>query len=47
MNILKLIIFIYYHDGKKNNGKIDMLQSGVDWKDLGIPYILVYELIKN
>ena len=24
---------IYYHDGKKNNGKIDMLQSGVDWKD--------------
>ena len=37
---------IYYHDGKKNNGKIDMIKSGVNWKDLGIPYILVYELIK-
>ena len=37
---------IYYHDGKKNNGKIDMIKYGDDWKDLGIPYILVYELIK-
>ena len=37
---------IYYHDGKKNNGKIEMINSGDDWKKLGIPYILVYELIK-
>ena len=37
---------IYYHDGNTNNGKIDMIKSVDDWKDLGIPYILVYELIK-
>ena len=37
---------IYYHDGKENNGKIAMIKSGDDWKNLGIPYILVYELIK-
>ena len=45
MNILKQIIFIIMMK-KKNNGKVDMIQSGVDWKYLGIPYILVYELIK-
>ena len=44
MNILKQIIFIIVIE--KNNGKIDMIKSGVNWKDLGIPYILVYELIK-
>ena len=37
---------IYYHDGKENNGKIEMIKSGDDWKNLGISYILAYELIK-
>ena len=39
--------YIYYHDGTKNEGKICMINYPEDWKDLGIPYILVYEMLKN
>ena len=38
---------IYYHDGNANNGKICSLNIEEDWKVLGIPYILAYELIRN
>ena len=38
---------IYYHDGTANGGKIVPLNIDEDWKNLGIPYILVYELIKS
>ena len=37
--------FIYYHDGMLNNGKIAMIKEGEDWRNLGIPYILIYQLI--
>ena len=38
---------IYYHDGNENGGKLREIRSNEDWKKLGIPYILVYELIPN
>ena len=38
---------IYYHDGTLNDGKIVPINIDEDWKNLGIPYILVYELIKR
>ena len=38
---------IYYHDGTLNDGKIVAINFDEDWKNLGIPYILVYELIKS
>ena len=38
---------IYYHDGTLNDGKIVPINFDEDWKNLGIPYILVYELIKS
>ena len=39
--------YIYYHVGKKNDGKISVINYSEDWKDLGIPYILVYEMLNN
>ena len=35
---------IYYHDGEKNNGKITSLSKDDDWKNLGIPYIVLYKM---
>ena len=29
-----------------NNGKISIIKEGEDWRDIGIPYILIYQLIK-
>ena len=34
---------IYYHDGMLNNGKIMPISEGLDWKTLGIPYIVLYK----
>ena len=34
---------IYYHDGMKNGGQIVELKEGEDWKEIGIPYIVVYK----
>ena len=34
---------IYNHDGCLNNGKIVSLNSGDDWRSLGIPHILIYK----
>ena len=39
--------YIYYHDGKKNDGKISVINYSEDWKDLGIPNNLVYEMLNN
>ena len=36
---------IYYHDGEKNNGKITSISKNSDWKNLGIPYIVLYKMI--
>ncbi len=36
--------FIYYHDGEKNNGKVTSLGKNEDWKNLGIPYIVLYKM---
>ena len=38
---------IYYHDGTLNKGKISHIKDGEDWRDLGIPYILIYQLLNN
>ena len=38
---------IYYHDGMHNNGRIEPLKKGEDWKDIGIPYIVLYKLIEK
>ena len=38
---------IYYHDGSANKGKIVPINIYENWKNLGILYILVYELIKS
>ena len=38
---------IYYHDGNENGGELREIRSNEDWKKLGIPYILVYELYPN
>ena len=35
--------YIYYHDGMLNNGKIMPISEGLDWKTLGIPYIVFYK----
>lgn len=32
---------------KKNDGKISVINYSEDWKDLGIPNILVYEMLNN
>ena len=37
--------YIYYHDGMLNEGKISKIKEGEDWRDLGIHYILIYQLI--
>ena len=38
---------IYYHDGNANGGNICEVSYGLDWKNLGIPYVIVYELVNN
>ena len=35
---------IYYNDCDKNNGKITSLSKDDDWKNLGIPYIVLYKM---
>ena len=35
---------IYYNDCEKNNGKITSLSKDYDWKNLGIPYIVLYKM---
>ena len=30
-----------------NNGHIEFLKKGEDWKDIGIPYIVLYKLIEE
>ena len=35
---------IYYHDGEKNNGNITALNKNDDWKNVGIPYIVLYKM---
>ena len=37
---------IYYHDGMLNNGCIIALKDGEDWKNIGIPYIVLYKKIE-
>ena len=34
---------IYYHDGMLNDGKILPVSEGLDWKTLGILYIVLYK----
>ena len=36
---------IYYHDGLDNNGKIAEIDENMNWKDIGIPYIVLYKKI--
>ena len=36
---------IYYHDGLDNNGKITEIDENMIWKDIGIPYIVLYKKI--
>ena len=38
---------IYYHYGNANGGKICEVSYDLDWKNLGIPYVIVYELLNN
>ena len=35
--------YIYYHDGMLNDGKILPVSEGLDWKTLGILYIVLYK----
>ena len=35
--------FIYYHDRTANNGNIMQLNNFEDWKDICIPYIVIYK----
>ena len=37
---------IYYHDGMKNGGKIMELKEGEDWKEIGIPYLVINKKIE-
>ena len=37
---------IYYHDGMLNNGCINALKDGEDWKNIGIPYIVLCKKIE-
>ena len=34
---------IYYHDGMRNNGKIIQIDEKMNWKNVGIPYIVLYK----
>ena len=34
---------VYYHDDMLNNGNI----VGEVWKDIGVPYIVIYKTIDN
>ena len=34
---------IYWHDGIKNEGKIVEIKKGEDWREKGIPYIVLYK----
>ena len=36
---------IYHHDGLDNNGKITEIDENMNWKDIGIPYIVLYKKI--
>ena len=38
---------IYYHDGLRNNGRITALKDGEDWKNIGIPYIVLYKKLDD
>ena len=38
---------IYFHDGMLNEGNIIALIEGENWKEKGIPYIVVYKKIDN
>ena len=38
---------IYYHDSLDNNGKIAEIDENMNWKNFGIPYIVLYEKIEN
>lgn len=39
--------YIYYHDGTLNNGKINVLKESEDWRNIGIPYIVLYKKIED
>ena len=34
---------IYYHDGLDNHGNIEQINENMDWKNKGIPYIVLYK----
>ena len=36
---------IYHYDGLDNNGKITEIDENMNWKDIGIPYIVLYKKI--
>ena len=36
---------IYYHDGLYNQGNIVQINENMDWKKIGIPYIVLYKKI--
>ena len=38
---------IYFHDGMFNDGSITALKKGEDWKNVGIPYIILYKKLFN
>ena len=38
---------IYYHDGQKNDGKIMSITEGMDLRNLGIPYIVLYKKLNK
>lgn len=36
--------YIYYHDGNANDGNITQFNPFENWKDIGIPYIVIYKI---
>ena len=36
---------IYYHDGLHNNGMIMQIKENMNWRNVGIPYVVLYEKI--
>ena len=39
--------FIYYHDGTLNSGRITQLNPFENYKNIGIPYIIVFKYIEK
>ena len=38
---------IYYHDGLRNKGRINALKEEENWKNIGIPNIVLYKKLDD